>query len=77
MYREIAQQKKEKAEREKVNAPKERDYEAEHARAVAETRKKEEESGERSVSMKQQLFLNTQPIVYQKGSVTVHSDFVD
>ena len=47
MYREIAEQKKEKAQREKVNAPKERDYDAEHAAAVAATRQREEEMGER------------------------------
>ncbi|CAE7813641.1 lrrc6, partial [Symbiodinium microadriaticum] len=52
MYREIAQQKKEKAERDRVNAPKERDYEQEHSKAVEEARRKEEEMGEREVRQK-------------------------
>lgn len=43
MYREIAQQKKEKADRERVNAPKERDYEKEHQEAVKTLREKEEQ----------------------------------
>lgn len=47
MYREIAQQKKEKAERERVNAPKDRDYEKEHEDTVKALREKEEQAGER------------------------------
>ena len=43
MYRELAQQKKEKEERESVNAPKERNYEKEHGDSVAQIRSKEEE----------------------------------
>ena len=41
IYQELAQQKKEKEDRAKVNAPKERDYEAEHAEATQSTREKE------------------------------------
>eukprot|EP00605_Chrysophyceae_sp_TOSAG23-4_P002569 GSChrysophyteH1.ASY1.ANO1.2834.1 assembled CDS len=52
IYKELAQQKKEKADREKENMPKERDYEKEQAAAVAEIRKKEEESGEREIKQK-------------------------
>lgn len=43
IYQELAQQKREKEEREKTNAPKERDYEAEHAQSVETVRKKESE----------------------------------
>lgn len=43
IYQELAQQKREKEEREKTNAPKERDYEAEHAQSVESVRKKESE----------------------------------
>lgn len=52
MYREIAEQKREKAERARANAPPERDYEKEHAEAVAAQRRKEEEMGEREVRQK-------------------------
>lgn len=43
IYKELAQQKKEKEDREKVNAPKERDYEKEQREAIESTRKKEED----------------------------------
>lgn len=47
MYREIAQQKKEKAERERANAPKDRDYEKEHEETVKTLREKEEHATEK------------------------------
>ena len=47
IYKELAQQKKEKEDRAKVNAPKERDYETEQRIAVEETRKKEEQIDEK------------------------------
>jgi hypothetical protein len=47
MYREIAQQKKEKEDRAKANAPRERDYEAEHSAAVESQRKREENTPQR------------------------------
>lgn len=43
IYQELAQQKREKEERERTNAPKERDYEAEHAESVTSVRQKESE----------------------------------
>jgi protein TilB len=46
MYREIAEQKREKEERESVNHPKERDYEKEQAEAKESIRKKEGDSKE-------------------------------
>jgi len=46
IYREMAEQKKDKADKEKANQPKERDYEKEHAAKREEIRRKEEESGE-------------------------------
>ena len=46
IYRELAQQKKEKSDRESANGPKERDYEKEQKIAIENTRLKEEESGE-------------------------------
>ena len=52
IYRELAQQKKEKEQRENANKPRERNYEAEHAAALEEIRRKEEESGEREVKQK-------------------------
>jgi protein TilB len=52
IYRELAEQKKEKADREAANAPRQRDYEKEQAEALAAIRKKEEESGEREVKQK-------------------------
>lgn len=52
IYKEIAQQKKEKADREKENQPRERDYEKEQADSIAALRKKEEESGEREIKQK-------------------------
>lgn len=48
IYQELAQQKKEKEEREKVNKPKERDYEKEQVLSVAEIRAKESEMDENS-----------------------------
>lgn len=52
IYRELAKQKAEKAERDNINKPKDRDYEKEQAAAVEEIRRKEEESGEREVKQK-------------------------
>lgn len=52
IYRELAQQKKEKEDRATANLPRVRDYEAEQAQAVAEVRAKEEQSGERDVKQK-------------------------
>lgn len=46
IYQELAQQKKEKEEREKVNKPKERDYEKEQVLSVAEIRAKENQMDE-------------------------------
>lgn len=43
IYRELAQQKKEKADREKSQQPKERDYQKEQVEAIETTRKKEQE----------------------------------
>ena len=52
IYRELAQQKKEKEDREAANRPKERDYNKEHAAKKEEIRRKEEESGEREIRQK-------------------------
>jgi protein TilB len=52
IYKELAEQKKEKADREAANAPKQRDYEKEQAEALAAIRKKEEETGEREIKQK-------------------------
>lgn len=43
IYRELAEQKKEKADREKANQPRERDYEAEQAESISLIREKEQE----------------------------------
>ena len=43
IYRELAEQKKEKEDRDKVNQPKERDYEKEQADTIELIRKKENE----------------------------------
>jgi len=43
IYKELAQQKKEKEDRANVNAPRKRDYEAEHAAAIALAREKEQQ----------------------------------
>jgi len=52
IYKELAEQKKEKADREAANAPKQRDYEKEQAEALAAIRIKEEETGEREIKQK-------------------------
>ena len=52
IYREMAQQKKEKQDREDANKPRKRDYEAEHKAKTEEIRRKEEETGERTVRQK-------------------------
>lgn len=52
IYKELAEQKKEKADREAANAPRQRDYEKEQAEALAAIRKKEEENGEREIKQK-------------------------
>jgi hypothetical protein len=41
IYQELAQQKKEKEDRERANAPKERNYELEHAKSLQDVRSKE------------------------------------
>ena len=43
MYKEIAQQKKEKEDRERANMPKERDYEKEHLENLENIRNKEKD----------------------------------
>lgn len=43
IYRELAEQKREKEERERENMPRERDYEQEHKEAIERTRRREEE----------------------------------
>lgn len=53
MYREIAEQKREKEERESVNAPKERDYEKEQAEAKEKVRKLEEGKDEEEIAVRQ------------------------
>lgn len=52
IYRELAQQKKEKQDREDEMKPRKRDFDAEHKAALEGIRKKEEESGERDVKQK-------------------------
>lgn len=53
MYREIAEQKRQKEEREKVNQPKERDYEKEQAEAKETIRKVEEKKEEEEIALRQ------------------------
>eukprot|EP01033_Poteriospumella_lacustris_P007203 gene7204-5185_t len=52
IYQELAQQKREKEERERTNAPKERDYEAEHAESVTAVRQKESELPDMEIRQK-------------------------
>jgi protein TilB len=52
IYRELAQQKKEKADREKSQQPKERDYEKEQVAAIEATRKKEQEADVSEIKQK-------------------------
>eukprot|EP01038_Epipyxis_sp_PR26KG_P004178 gene4178-5946_t len=52
IYKELAMQKKEKEDREKANAPKERDYEAEHQASLNQIRKIEEEITESEIKQK-------------------------
>ena len=52
IYKELAEQKKEKADREASNAPRQRDYVKEQVDALAAIRKKEEETGEREIRQK-------------------------
>ena len=47
IYQELAQQKKEKEDRERQNAPKQRNYEKEHADSLRAIREKEEAAGVR------------------------------
>jgi len=47
IYKELAQQKKEKEDRAKANAPRQRDTELEQKQSVEEVRKKEEIVSER------------------------------
>jgi hypothetical protein len=53
MYREIAEQKREKEERESVNAPKERDYEKEQAEVKEKVRKDEGGKDEEEIAVRQ------------------------
>lgn len=53
MYREIAEQKREKEERESVNHPKERDYEKEQAEAKEKIRKDEEQKDPEEIAVRQ------------------------
>jgi len=46
IYRELAEQKKEKEDRSNANQPKERDYEKEQKEIVEKTREKEAQAGE-------------------------------
>eukprot|EP01041_Mallomonas_annulata_P009334 gene9334-19376_t len=52
MYRELAQQKKEKEDREKVNMPKERNYEKEHKESTESIRSKESELDEKDIKQR-------------------------
>jgi protein TilB len=52
IYRELAQQKKEKADREKANMPRERDYEKEQLDAITATRKTEQALEEKEIKQK-------------------------
>lgn len=52
IYRELAQQKKEKEDQENANKPRNRDYVLEQSKAIEEVRKKEEEAGEREIKQK-------------------------
>jgi hypothetical protein len=47
IYKELAEQKKEKEDREKAMRPRERNYEEEHGASVSSTRSKESELAER------------------------------
>ena len=53
MYREIAEQKREKEERENANRPKERDYEQEQAESKEKIRKEEENKSEDEIAVRQ------------------------
>lgn len=50
IYRELAQQKKEKEDAAAANLPRVRNYEKEQKEKIDEVRRKEEESGERCVA---------------------------
>jgi len=52
IYRELAQQKKEKDDRDKANGPKERDYDNEQLASIEDTRLKEKENGEKEIRQK-------------------------
>lgn len=52
IYRELAEQKKEKTDRDKVNQPKDRNYELEQLQTVEDVRKKEEASEEQEIKQK-------------------------
>ena len=52
IYMEVAQQKKEKQEREDINKPRERDYEKEHKDTLTEVRAKEQEKGGKEIRQK-------------------------
>lgn len=52
IYQELAQQKKEKEDRARVNAPKERNYDEEQQEAVQSTRQKESEVDEKEIKQK-------------------------
>lgn len=52
IYRELAQQKKEKEDRERANQPKERDFEREQSESIAAARRLESELGEGEIKQK-------------------------
>lgn len=52
IYKELAQQKKEKEEKENQNRPKQRDYEKEQKEAIESTRAKEQETDEKEIKQK-------------------------
>lgn len=52
IYKELAEQKKEKADREKANQPRERDYEKEHAVSLQNLRQIENEKNESEIKQK-------------------------
>ena len=52
IYRELAEQKKEKSDRDKVNEPKSRDYELEHQASLQEVRSKESTTKEEEIKQK-------------------------
>lgn len=58
IYKELAEQKKEKEDRENANKPKERDYEKEQAERIAKEREKEEKEGEKDIKQRNEAGLD-------------------